>query len=458
MNRIETVVLSSLIHNEEYLRKVLPFLKSEYFKSKSDAKLFSAIKGFSDKYNKCPTLEVLKLSANKDKTLSEDEYSEIMAALEDMAPADNDLDWLVNETEQFCKDQALYNAIVKSISVIEGKDKKLDTGGIPSLLEEALAVGFDTSVGHNYLDDAEARFDYYHNKEERIPFDLDMLNKITAGGVPKKTLNMFMAGVGVGKTLVMSHLAAGFLAKGKNVLYITLEMAQEEIARRIDANLLNVPIAELPILGRPMFDERLARIRSKTHGKLFIKEYPTSGAHAGHFATLLNELRLKQQFVPDVIFIDYLNICSSSRLKPDAAQHTYTWIKAIAEELRAFAVKFNVPVFSATQTTRGGSVDNDPDMTDTSESFGLPATVDLYLAIVQDEEFDEMNQYLFKQLKNRYRDKAIDRRFLVGVDKLKMRLYDLEKSAQRGVSQGGDEDSPVKSRRSRKPDLSAIKS
>lgn len=457
MTRIETVVLSSLIHNEEYLRKVMPFLKVEYFTSPSDAKLFLTVKQFVDKYAKPPTLDALKIAANKDKNLTEEEHTLIVEALDSMEPQANDLEWLVDETEQFCKDKAVYNAIVKSINIIDGKDKKNNADGIPLLLEEALAVAFDNNVGHDFLEDAEERFEYYHNVEERIPFDLDMFNRITAGGIPKKTLNVIMAGVGVGKTLIMCHIAAAFLAQGKNVLYITLEMAAEEISKRIDTNLLNIPIEDLPIVSKAMFMERIEKVRAKTNGKLIVKEYPTSSAHAGHFSSLINELRIKKNFVPDAVVVDYLNICSSSRLKADAAAHTYTWVKAIAEEIRAMAVKHEVPVFTGTQTTRGGSVDNDPDMTDTSESFGLPATVDLHLAIVQDETLDELNQYLCKQLKNRYRDKAKDRRFIVGVDKTKMRLYDVEKSAQKGLSPEETTGTLGSTRKSKKPDLSKIK-
>ena len=457
MQRTETVVLSSLIHNEEYLRKVMPFLKSEYFTTRSDAILFLAIKGFTDKYSKVPTLDVLKLAVNKDKGISEDEHTEILEALEDMAPIDNDLQWLVDTTEEFCKDKALYNAIVTSIQVIDGKHKKIKSDGLPALLEEALAVAFDNHVGHDYITDADERFESYHNVESRIPFDLDMFNRITMGGIPKKTLNVFMAGINVGKTLVMNHVAASFLAQGKNVLYITLEMSETEIAKRIDANLLNITMADLMVVSKVMYKERMDKLQARSKGKLIVKEYPTGGGHAGNFNALINELRLKKSFVPDVVFIDYLNICSSSRLKEDAAAHTYTWIKAIAEEIRGLAVKHNVPIFSATQTTRSGSVNNDPGMTDTSESFGLPATVDLYLSIVQDEQLENDNQYIIKQLKNRYRDKAVDRRFLIGVDKTKMRLYDVEKSAQKGLSQGSAEEMASDSSKFRNRDFSGIK-
>jgi replicative DNA helicase len=425
----------------------MPFLKPDYFTQAVDNKIFNAIKGFSDKYNKPPTLEVLKLSANKDKTLSEDEYVEVINTLDDMIYIDQDIDWLVAETEQFCKDRALYNAMSTAVQIIDGKNKKLTPEAIPPMLEEALAIGFDSHIGHDFLDESEERFDYYHNVEERLAFDVEMFNTITNGGVPKKTLNVIMAGVGVGKTLLMSHLAAGFLAQGKNVLYITLEMSDKEIAKRIDANLLNVSTDDLMLMSRTMFQERMDKLRARTTGRLIIKEYPTGGGHAGHFNALINELWLKKKFKPHVVIVDYLNICASVRLKPDAAASTYTWVKAIAEEIRGLAVKHNVPIFSGTQTTRSGSVSNDPDMTDTAESFGLPATVDFYLALVQDEDMDEQNQYLAVQLKNRYRDKAKDRRFMIGVDKTKMRLYDTEKSAQHSFSRpSATETGPTRSK------------
>lgn len=440
MKRMETVILSSLIHNEEYLRQVMPFLTVEYFQNASDAKLFTFVKGFTDKYGKPPTLDALRIAISKDKTLREEEEREIVEVVDDLEPNQNDLDWLIDETEQFCKDKAVYNAILTSIEIIDGKNKKLKTDGIPGLLEDALAVAFDNTIGHDYVDDAEERYDSYHNEEEKIPFDIEMLNRVTKGGLPKKTLTVYMAGVGVGKSLIMCHNAAGALAQGKNVLYITLEMAEEEIAKRIDANLLDVTMDELMYITKPLYMKRMEKFTKRSRGKLFIKEYPTSGAHAGHFDALINELKIKKGFVPDIIFIDYLNICSSRRLREDSAQNTYTWVKAIAEEIRGLAVKHKVPIVSATQSTRSGSVSSDPSMTDTSESFGLPATVDVYFAVVQDEELDSLNQYLFKQLKNRLRDKALDRRFIIGVEKNKMRLYDVEKSAQKTLLEKPNEE------------------
>lgn len=454
-SRIETIIFSNLIHNEQYLRRVLPFLKTEYFVHSTDAFLYKAVSGFVEKYNKPPTTSVLAIEANKDKTLTDDQHTELLETINELEPTENDLEWLTDETEKFCKEKALYNAIKKSIHIIDGKEKKLSTDGIPTLLEEALGVCFDSDVGHDYIENSDDRYEYYHNVEERIPCDLDMLNQITKGGVAKKTLNLLMAGVGVGKTLTLCSLGSSYLAQGYNVLYITMEMSAEKIAERIDQNLLNITSDDLMVISKTMFAERMDRLKKKTKGKLIIKEYPTSSAHAGHFNSLISELKMKKQFVPHVIIIDYLNICASSRLKENASENTYTYVKAIAEECRGLAVRHRVPIWTATQTTRGGSVNSDPNMTDTAESFGVPATLDLQLAIVETEELIELNQLMFKQLKNRYRDKNIDARFVIGVDKNKMRLYTVEKSAQ--MLTGSRTVSSSNVTRRAKPDLSGIK-
>jgi archaellum biogenesis ATPase FlaH len=360
---------------------------------------------------------------------------------------DSDLEvnakWLLEETEKFCKDKAVYNAIMKSIQIIDGGDKEHSQDGIPSILQEALGICFDNNVGHDYLDNSESRFDFYHRVENKMPFDLEMFNKITGGGLPNKTLNIALAGTGVGKSLFMCHMASGALAQGKNVLYITMEMSEEKIAERIDANMMNVNIGELKDLSRSMFDTRIDKIRNKTEGKLIIKEYPTASAHVGHFKALLNELMLKRNFAPDIVFVDYLNICASSRFKPGAGVNSYTYVKAIAEELRGFAVEFDLPVVSATQTTRGGYANSDVELTDTSESFGLPATADLMFALISTEELEKMGQLMVKQLKNRYNDPGLNKRFMVGIDRGKMRLYDLEESAQKGITDSGQDDIPV---------------
>ncbi len=437
MKSIETTILKNLIHNEEYLRKVLPFLKEEYFNDSNEKAVFNFIDEFVRKYNNHPTIEALEISL-QNSTLSEGQFTEVSSLLKTLTVHEqSNNDWLVDETEKFCKDKAVYNAIVNSIQILEGRDKNQTKDGIPSLLQEALGVCFDSSVGHDYIDNADLRYDFYHKKEVKIPFDLDIFNKITQGGLPTKTLNIVLAGTGVGKSLFMCHMAASCLAQNKNVLYITMEMAEERIAERLDANLLNIDIDQIKELPKDTFNKRITKLSSKTTGKLIVKEYPTAAAHAGHFKSLLSELYLKKQFKPDVVFIDYLNICASSRFKPGGAINSYMYVKAIAEELRGLAVEHNVPVVSATQTTRSGFANTDVDLTDTSESFGLPATADFMFALISTEEMEQLNQLMVKQLKNRYNDPTFHKRFVIGVDRAKMRLYDLEESAQVNVIDSG---------------------
>jgi len=388
-----------------------------------------------EQYNAAPSSAALNISLQNDKMLTEEEFTNITEVLTQFGEAQSNKDWVLNETEKFCKDKAVYNAIVQSIQIIDGKDKKFTSEAIPEILKDALGVSFDNSVGHDYLLDSDDRFEYYHKLEERMPFDLDMFNKITKGGLPRKTLNIALAGTGVGKSLFMCHMAAGALSQGKNVLYITMEMAEERIAERIDANLMNVTMDDLKNLPKQMFDDRMARIRNKTEGKLIIKEYPTASAHSGHFRALLNELNLKKEFIPDLIFIDYLNICASSRFKMSGSVNSYIYIKGIAEELRGLAVEFNVPIVSATQTTRSGYANSDMELTDTSESFGLPATADFMFGIISTEDLEKLGQLLIKQLKNRYNDPSQHKRFVVGVDRAKMRLYDVDISAQKNIIQ-----------------------
>ena len=437
MNKIETTILRNLVHDEDYMRKVIPFLKDDYFLDNSERAVFKLIVEFVKKYNKSPNLEALEISL-QDSNLAENQFKDSVEVIKSIALEDKtNKEWLLDETERFCKDKAIYNAILTSIGIIDGKDKQYNKEGIPSLLQEALGVCFDHSVGHDYVEDASSRFDFYHRKETRIPFDLDLFNKITQGGLPNKTLNIILAGTGVGKSLFMCHMAASTLAQGKNVLYITMEMAEEKIAERLDANLLNIELDQIKDLSKPMFDKRMEKLTQRTIGKLIVKEYPTASAHVGHFKNLLNELSLKRQFKPDIIFIDYLNICASSRFKPGGSVNSYTFVKAIAEELRGLAVEFNVPVVSATQTTRSGYSNTDVDLTDTSESFGLPATADFMFALISTEELEQLNQLMVKQLKNRYNDPTQHKRFMIGVDRAKMRLYDVESSAQHDIADSG---------------------
>lgn len=435
--KIETVILQNLINDDEYMRKVIPFLKKEYFVDSVEAKIFDITSAFITEYNSIPNKDALIIALQNDKTLSDDQYKDTTQYIMSLDPCDHNKDWLFKETEKFCKDKAIYNAILSSISIIDGRNKSLSTDGIPQLLQEALAVCFDNNVGHDYIESADSRYDFYHRVESRIPFDLEYFNKITNGGLPNKTLNVVLAGTGVGKSLFMCHVAASVLSQGKNVLYITMEMAEERIAERIDANLMNITMDQLKDLPKQIFSNRIDKIKDKTTGKLIIKEYPTAGAHTGHFKSLLNELQLKRQFKPDMIIVDYLNICASSRFKAGAAINSYTLIKSIAEELRGMAVEENVPILSATQTTRGGYGNTDVELTDTSESFGLPATVDFMFALIATEELDQLNQLMVKQLKNRYNDPTQNKRFVIGVDRARMKLYDLEMTAQKNLSDSG---------------------
>ena len=443
--KLEQTILKNLIYNEEYLRKVLPFLKSEYFTDRSDKTLYDEIASFTETYNSTPTVEALVLAVKERRNLSDEEVEKCESYLQEIEKTKDEeskVQWLVDKTEQFCQEKAIYNAVLGSISILDGKDKTNDKGSIPKILSDALAISFDNSVGHDYLENSDERYDFYHRKEERIPFDLEFFNKITKGGLPNKTLNIALAGTGVGKSLFMCHVAAGCMVQGKNVLYITMEMSEEKIAERIDANLLNVTIDDLVSLPKDLYDKKINKLREKTVGKLIIKEYPTASASSIHFRTLLNELNLKKSFVPNIIFIDYLNICCSSRIKAGANINSYTYVKSIAEELRGLAVEFGVPIVSATQTTRGGFTSSDPGLEDTSESFGLPATADLMFALISSEELEEMGQIMVKQLKNRYNDPTHFKRFTLGIDRSKMRLYDIEQSSQDGITDSG-QDKPL---------------
>jgi len=434
---IEKTILSNLIFNEDYMRKVFPFLKEEYFTEHNTKTIFKHISEFINKYNALPNKDALEIAFHNDKSIPEDNFVEVMNFVNEFEKEEVNLEWALNETEKYCKDRAVYNAIVTSISVLDGRDKVHSKDGIPSLLQEALGVCFDTSIGHDYIDDALSRYDFYNRVEDRIPFDLHYFNEITKNGLPRKTLNIALAGTGVGKSLFMCHVAAGCLKQNKNVLYITLEMAEERIAERIDANLMDIAIDQLKDIPRVMFDNRVKKITDKTQGKLIIKEYPTASAHVGHFKALLNELSLKRNFKPDIIFIDYLNICSSARFKPSSNINSYTMVKSIAEELRGLAVEYNLPIVSATQTTRGGYGNTDVELTDTSESFGLPATADFMFALISTEDLEKMGQLMVKQLKNRYNDPSLHKRFLIGVDRAKMKLFDLEQAAQKNIHDPG---------------------
>jgi replicative DNA helicase len=434
MQTIERTALTQLVTNEKYARKVLPFIKGDYFSDKTERTVFEEIEKFVDKYNKIPTQTSLEIEVQGRKDLNDYEYNKIVEVIKTLESTDVDFDWLVDTTERFCKDKAVYNAIVEGISIIDGKDKTRDAGAIPSILTEALAVGFDNSVGHDYLADAQSRFEYYHTVEKKIPFDLDFFNRITKGGLPPKTLNIALAGTGVGKSLFMCHMAANCLSQGKNVLYITLEMAEERIAERIDANLMGVSMEDLQDLPKQMFDSKMEYIIKNTTGTLIVKEYPTASANSAHFRGLIKELAIKKSFKPDIIFIDYLNICGSSRFKGAANINSYTMIKSIAEELRGLAVETNVPIMSATQTTRSGFSNSDVGLEDTAESFGLPATADLMFALISNEELDALNQIAVKQLKNRYNDPTSNKRFVIGIDRAKMRLFDVTLEQQQGLA------------------------
>ncbi len=432
MEQIEKTIISSLLTNESYSRKVIPYIKEEYFSNLEDKILFDIIYKFIDSYNQIPTKEVLLIELDNRKDLTDDDYRKITGKIQDLEASDVDNTWLVDTTEKWCRDRAIYLALLESVQIADGKDSKQHPDAIPSILQKALSVSFDQHIGHDYIDDFQERYEYYHRTEDKIPFDLELFNKITKGGLPNKTLNVALAGTGVGKSLFMCHVASSALLQGRNVLYITLEMAEEKIAERIDANLLNVPVQQLQDLPHSMYESKLEKLSKKTKGKLIIKEYPTASAHAGHFKSLLNELSLKKSFRPDIIFIDYLNICSSSRYKGSLV-NSYTYVKAIAEELRGLAVEHNVPIVSATQTTRTGYSSTDVDITDTSESFGLPATADFMFALISTEDLEQLNQILVKQLKNRYNDPTSFKRFVIGIDRSRMRLYDVEENAQKDL-------------------------
>ena len=439
---IERTALSNLIYNEDYARKVLPFIKGNYFEVREERIIFEEIFNFVDKYKKIPTQTSLEIEVGERKDLSEIEYKKIVDIIKTLNPVEVDFEWLVDTTEKFCKDRAIHNAIVDGISIIDGRDKNRNPDSIPSILTDALAVSFDNAVGHDYLLDSDSRFEFYHRVEERIPFDLEFFNKITKGGLPTKTLNIALAGTGVGKSLFMCHMAANCLSQGKNVLYVTLEMAEERIAERIDANLMNISMEDLHDLPKKMFDDKISKIMKKTSGTLIVKEYPTASAHSNHFRGLVKELAIKKSFKPDIIFIDYLNICASSRFKGNANVGSYFYIKSVAEELRGLAVECNVPIMSATQTTRGGFTSTDLGLEDTSESFGLPATADFMFALISNEELDELNQIVVKQLKNRYNDPTLNKRFVLGIDRSKMKLYDVDLKEQDDIVDSG-QDEPI---------------
>ena len=439
MDRIEKVILRNLVYNEEYLRKVLPFIEPDYFNDRNERVVFEHITKYAAEYNSLITKEVLLIEIEDRRDITQEEVKNINGTINELEDIECDFEWLSDTTEKWCRDRAIYLALMESIKIADGQDDKQNRDAIPTILSDALSVSFNRNVGHDYLEDYEERYELYNKKESRIQFDLEYFNKITKGGIPNKTLNIALAGTGVGKSLFMCHHASSVLLEGKNVLYITLEMAEEKIAERIDANLLNVNIQEITDLPKPIFESKVTSLAKKTQGSLIIKEYPTASAHSGHFKALLNELALKKSFKPDIIFIDYLNICASSRYRAGSNVNSYSYIKAIAEELRGLAVEANVPIFSATQTTRSGFASSDVDLTDTSESFGLPATADLMFALIATEELEGLGQIMVKQLKNRYNDPTYNRRFVIGVDRTKMRLYDCEQSAQDDLLDSGQE-------------------
>ena len=462
MNRLEQTIIKNLIYNEEYVRKVLPFIRPDYFSDNAEKIVFKEIFEFINQYKNPPTHEALVINFTEKKTLTEPQVQEAIELL-NKVHSDRDepteTQWLIEQTEKFCQDKAIYNAIMESVSILDSKGEKRTKGEIPQLLSDALGVSFDNNIGHDYTQDYDSRYDSYHKVESRIRFDLDLFNKITKGGLPIKTLNIALAGTGVGKSLFMCHVAAGNMSQGQNVLYITMEMAEEKIAERIDANLLNIDLDELRTISKEDYTRKFSALKSKTQGKLIIKEYPTAGASVLHFRALLNDLALKKNFRPDIIFIDYLNICCSARIKPGANVNSYSYIKAIAEELRGLAVEFSVPVVSATQTTRSGFSNSDPGLEDTSESFGLPATADFMFALVSNEELEALNQILVKQLKNRYGDPNLYKRFVLGIDRAKMRLYDVEDSAQQDIADAGIPDKPLNTfgNRERRKDFGGLK-
>jgi len=432
--RLEDTILKNLIYFEEYTRKSIPYIKPEYFSEHTDKILFDHIKEFLSKFNSLPTKEALMIEVSENANLTEDGFQDISKKISEYFFDKDDkpeIDWLIETTEKFCQDRAIYNAVLESIQILDGEKKtNKDKGAIPALLSDALAVCFDPYIGHDYIEDADARFNSYHEVEERIAFDLEYFNKITKGGLPRKTLNVALAGTGIGKSLFMCHHAAACLSQGLNVLYITLEMAEEKIAQRIDANMMNITIDELEQIPKDIYDKKMGRIRNATKGKLIVKEYPTATANVNHFRNLLNELKLKRRFVPDIIFVDYINIATSSRLKFGNSVNSYNYVKSIAEELRGLAVEYDLPIVSATQTTRSGFTNSDIGLEDTSESFGLPATADFMFALISTEELEDLGQILVKQLKNRYNDPGMNKRFVVGIERAKMKLFDLEESAQ----------------------------
>jgi replicative DNA helicase len=440
MERIETTILRNLICNEEYSRKVIPFIEPTYFENRSEKVIFEEITQFIVNYGSAITTEALNIEVENRTDLNESEIKETRDICQSFTDSPVDHQWLLDTTEKWCRDRAIYLALMESISIADGQDDKKNRDAIPSILSDALSVSFDNNIGHDYLLNYQERYDFYHKKEDTIPFDLEYFNKITKGGLPNKTLNIALAGTGVGKSLFMCHVASSILLQGRNVLYITMEMAEEKIAERIDANLLNVPIQDLTDLPKSMFENKVTKLSEKTQGSLIIKEYPTASAHSGHFKALLNELALKKSFRPDIIFVDYLNICASSRYRQGGSINSYSYIKAIAEELRGLAVEAEVPIVSATQTTRSGYGSSDVDLTDTSESFGLPATADLMFALISTEELEQIGQIMVKQLKNRYNDISVNKRFIVGIDRAKMRLYDCEQTAQDNILDSGQEE------------------
>ena len=441
MMSVEKKILKHLLNDDAYTRKILPFLSGDYFSDHSEKIIYEEIHKYITKYNNLPTVEALTIEIDGRSNLSGDQHKKVTGLLDELNVTEFDARdgvWLLDATEKFCQEKAIYNAIMESIQILdESGNSKKEKGAIPDILSDALAISFDNHVGHDFIDDAETRYEFYHTVEKRIPFDLDYLNRITKGGLPEKTLNIILAGTGVGKSMFMCHCAAANLTIGKNVLYITLEMAEERIAERIDANLMNVDIDKLMALPKESYLKKIERLKEKTLGRLIIKEYPTASANVTHFKHLLNELKLKRQFVPDIIYIDYLNICASSRMRQGANVNSYSFIKAIAEELRGLAVEHKVPVISATQTTRGGYSNSDVDITDTSESFGLPATADFMIALIATEELTDLNQMMVKQLKNRYNNPDTNKRFMIGVDKAKMKLYDVEQTAQNHIHDSG---------------------
>lgn len=433
---IEKTVLANLIFNDKYYQRVYPYIKSEYFEDLSQKKIFEAYSEYVDEFKEPPSMEALRITLDKRTDLNEDSYKNVMSSIDELKTDEGtSLEWLVKETEKFCQDKDLFNSIRKAILVIDGKDTQLDKGSIPQLLSDSLSISFDTSIGHDYLDDYEERYDFYHKKEERLPFDLELLNKVTKGGLPRKSMTVLLATTGGGKSLVKCHAAANYLLTGKNVLYITMEMAEERIAERIDANMLDITLDDLKILPRDVYEKRINRLKSKTTGKLVVKEYPTGSAHVGHFRHLLNELRMKRGFTPDVIFIDYLNICASSRVRGVAAANSYTLVKSIAEEVRGLAMEFNAAVITSSQFNRDGYGNSDVDLTNTSESMGITHTADCILGLITSEDLDNLGQIMIKQLKNRWGDLSYYRRFVVGIDRSKMKLYDLEDGAQGNVQQ-----------------------